>query len=56
MPIKWSQTLQEKTEVAEWVAGTGPVTKAVQDATTRFGVTFGAALITRKYSNGFSLN
>lgn len=56
MPIKWAQTMQEKTEVAEWIAGTGPITRAVQDATVRFGVTFGAALITRKWSDGFSLN
>ena len=56
MPIKWSQTLQEKIEVAEWIAGTGPVTQAVQDATIRFGVTFGAALITRKYSAAFKNN
>ncbi len=56
MPIKWSQTLQEKTEVAEWIAGIGPVTKAVQDATVRFGVTFGAALITRRYSDAYSRN
>lgn len=56
MLIKWKQTQQEKIEVAEWVAGTGPITPAVQDATIRFGVTFGAALITRKWSDGFPLN
>lgn len=56
MPIKWAQTRQEATEVAEWVAGKGPVTKAVQDATLRFGLTFGAALITRQYSGAFSRN
>lgn len=56
MPIKWAQTMQEKTEVAEWIAGTGPITRAVQDATVRFGVTFGAALITRKYSEAYQSN
>ncbi len=56
MPIKWSQTRQEQIEVAEWIAGTGPVTKAVQDATIRYGVTFGAALITRRYSDAYTRN
>ncbi len=56
MPIKWAQTLQEKTEVAEWIAGKGPVTKAVQDASVRFGLTFGAALITRRYSDAYARN
>jgi hypothetical protein len=56
MPIKWAQTRQEQTEVAEWIAGTGPVTQAVQDATIRFGVTFAAALITRKHSDQFRRN
>ena len=56
MPIKWAQTRQEAIEVAEWLAGKGPVTSAVQDATVRYGVTFGAALITRKYSDGFEHN
>lgn len=56
MPIKWAQTRQQQTEVAEWIAGFGPVTPAVQDATMRFGVTFGAALITRKFSDGFLQN
>ncbi len=56
MPIKWAQTLQEKTEVAEWVASTGPVTRAVQDATMRYGVTFGAALIMRGMSDNFRGN
>lgn len=56
MSIKWSQTLQEKIEVAEWIAGIGPVTRAVQDATMRFGITFGAALITRRYSDGYARN
>ena len=52
MPIKWPQTEQEKIEVAEYLAGIGPVTAAVVDATTRYGLTFGAALITRRYSDG----
>jgi len=56
MPIKWSQSRQDQIEVAEWMAGTGPVTAAVQDATLRYGVTFGAALITRKWSDGFKNN
>ncbi len=56
MVIKFTQTLQEQTEVAEWIAGIGPVTKAVQDATVRYGVTFGAALITRGYSDGYERN
>lgn len=56
MPIKWKQTLQEKIEVAEWIAGTGPITQAVQDATIRFGITFGAALITRRYSDAYQRN
>jgi hypothetical protein len=56
MPIKWPQTRQDAIEVAEWIAGTGPVTRAVQEATVRYGVTFGAALITRKHSEGFARN
>lgn len=56
MHIKWQQTRQEQTEVAEWISGKGPVTKAVQDATTRYGITFGAALITRRYSDGYKTN
>ena len=56
MQIKFEQTRQEEIEVAEWLAGIGPVTSAVQDATTRFGITFGAALITRKYSDGYVRN
>lgn len=56
MPIKWAQTRQEQIEVAEWVAGAGPVTQAVQEATRRYGVTFGAALITRKFSDAFRRN
>lgn len=56
VPIKWEQTRQEKIEVAEWIAGTGPVTEAVQDATRRFGLTFGAALITRRFSDGYKTN
>ena len=56
MPIKWAQTLQEQTEVAEWIAGIGLITPAVQDAILRYGITFGAALITRNRSDGFARN
>ena len=56
MPIKWPQTRQDQIEVAEWMAGTGPITPAVQDATFRYGITFGAALITRKWSDGYRYN
>jgi hypothetical protein len=56
MPIKWPQTDQEKIEVAEWMSGTGEVTKAVMDAIARNALTFGAALITRKYSDAYRRN
>lgn len=56
MPIVWKQTRQEKIEVAEWVAGIGEHTKAVSDAITRNGLTFGAALTTRKFSHNFLRN
>jgi hypothetical protein len=56
MPIKWAQTEQEKIEIAEWVAGTGPATPAVKDMLTRHGLSFAAALITRKMSDGFQNN
>ena len=56
MPVKWPQTEQEKIEVAEYLAGTGPVTKAVVEATVRYGLSFAAALITRRYSDGYRRN
>lgn len=56
MPIKFSQTREQQIEVMLWVAGKGPVTSAVRDAWTRNGLTFGAALITRRYSDGYARN
>lgn len=56
MPIIWKQTKQEKIEVMEWAAGVGEHTAAVADAITRNGLTFGAALITRKFSDNFPNN
>lgn len=56
MPIKFPQTKEQQIEVMLWVAGTGPVTAAVRDAWTRNGLTFGAALITRRYSDGYARN
>lgn len=56
MQIKWQLTKQEQIEIMEWVAGIGPITPAVKEATIRYGVTFGAALITRNASDGFLRN
>ena len=56
MPIKWAQTKEEQIQVAEWLAGCGPVTSAVVDAVVRQRITFGAALITRKFSDGYRRN
>lgn len=56
MPIRWQQTIQQKIEIALWIAGRGPVTPAVTDAWMRNGVTFGIALITRKMSHTYLRN
>ena len=56
MKIKYKMSRQDEIEVAEWIAGKGPVTPAVQEATRRYGLTFGAAIITREASDGFSKN
>jgi hypothetical protein len=56
MQVKFAQTLQQKTEVALWIAGKGPVTPAVKDVLLRCGLTFGAALITREVSDGYKRN
>ena len=56
MPIVWKQTKEQKIEVMQWIAGVGEHTAAVSDAIMRNGLTFGAALVTRKFSDSFNKN
>lgn len=56
MPIKWQQTKQEQLEVMQYFTGQGPETKAVRDATFRYKLTFGVAMITREFWHTFALN
>ena len=56
MPIHIPETQQEKLEVALWLGGQGDVTAAVQRRITRYGLTFGAALITREMRETYRWN
>ena len=56
MTVKWPQTKEEAQELLDWQAGRGPVTAVVKDAWMRTGLTFGACLITRKFSDSWRRN
>lgn len=56
IPVAWAATLKEIREVKHWADGHGPVTPAVHAALYRGRLTFGIALVTRKYSDSFCSN
>lgn len=56
MPVLIPETKADKIEVMLWLGGQGPLTPAVHRRIERNGITFGAALITRSYSDGYTKN